>query len=37
VEPLSLLVTTRLLIGRDRRTLLSGIAPDLPFYSTYPL
>ncbi len=37
MEPLSLLVTTRLLIGRDRRTLLSGIAPDLPFYSTYPL
>jgi membrane-bound metal-dependent hydrolase YbcI (DUF457 family) len=37
VEPLTHLLATRLLIGREPVTLLAGIAPDLAFYSTYPL
>ena len=37
MDPLTHLLTTRLLIGREAATLLAGIAPDLPFYSTYPL
>ena len=37
MDPLTHLLTTRLLIGREPATLLAGIAPDLAFYSTYPL
>ena len=37
MDPLTHLLAARLLIGRDRATLLTGIAPDLAFYSTYPL
>jgi hypothetical protein len=37
VDPLTHLLTTRLLVGREPTTLLAGIAPDLAFYSTYPL
>jgi hypothetical protein len=36
VDPLTHLLATRAFIGRDRNTLLAGIAPDLAFYSTYP-
>jgi hypothetical protein len=37
VDPLTHLLTARLLIDREPATLLAGIAPDLAFYSTYPL
>ena len=37
MDPLTHLLATRALIGRDRATLLAGIAPDLAFSSTYPL
>ena len=37
MDPLTHLLTTRLLIGRDRATLIAGMTPDLAFYSTYPL
>jgi hypothetical protein len=37
VDPVTHLLTTRLLVGREPTTLLAGIAPDLPFYITYPL
>ena len=37
MDPLTHLVTTRLLVGHEAAALLTGIAPDLPFYSTYPL
>ena len=37
MDPLTHLLTPRLLIGRELTTLLAGIAPDLAFYSTYPL
>jgi len=37
VDPLTHLLATRAFFGRDRATLLAGIAPDLAFYSTYPL
>jgi hypothetical protein len=37
VDPLTHLLATRAFIGRNRATLLAGIAPDLAFYSTYPL
>ena len=37
MDPLTHLLATRLLIGRKPATLLAGIAPDLAFYSTYPL
>jgi hypothetical protein len=37
MDPFTHLLATRLLIGGDRGTLLAGIAPDLAFYSTYPL
>lgn len=37
MDPLTHLLTTRLLIGREPATLLAGIAPDLAFYSIYPL
>src|SRR6266508_1685452 len=37
VDPLTHLLATRLLLGRDLATLLAGIAPDLAFCSTYPL
>lgn len=37
MDPLTHLLTTHLLIGREPATLLAGIAPDLAFYSTYPL
>jgi hypothetical protein len=37
VDPLTHLLATRAFIGRDRTRLLAGIAPDLAFYSTYPL
>ena len=36
MDPLTHLLATRTFIGRDRTTLLVGIAPDLAFYSTYP-
>jgi hypothetical protein len=35
VDPLTHLLATGAFIGRDRNTLLAGIAPDLAFYSTY--
>ena len=37
MDPLTHLLATRAFIGRDRTTLLAGIAPDLVFSSTYPL
>jgi len=37
VDPLTHLLATRAFIARDRTTLLASIAPDLAFYSTYPL
>lgn len=37
MDPLTHLLTTRLLVGREPTTLLAGLAPDLAFYSTYPL
>ncbi len=37
MDPLTHLLTTRLLIGREPATLLADLAPDLAFQSTYPL
>ena len=37
MDALTHLLATRAFIARDRTTLLAGIAPDLAFYSTYPL
>jgi hypothetical protein len=36
VDPITHLVATAVLVGRDRRTLLAGVLADLPFYATYP-
>lgn len=35
MDPLSHLVMTRILVGKERSVLIAGLAPDIPFYSTY--
>lgn len=37
MDSITHILITRALVGRRRATLLTGIAPALPFYSTYPL
>jgi hypothetical protein len=36
MDSLTHLLVTRKLLGTDRDVLIAGIAPDLPFYLTYP-
>lgn len=36
MDPLSHLAVTAALIGRERRALVGGLAPDLPWYALYP-
>ncbi|MFH1084224.1 MAG: hypothetical protein V1772_00475 [Chloroflexota bacterium] len=36
MDPVSHLVCTALLVGRAPRTLVAGVAPDLPWYILYP-
>jgi hypothetical protein len=36
MDSLTHLIITRKLLSTDRHTLIAGIAPDLPFYLTYP-
>lgn len=35
MDPLTHLLTTRLLLGRDRSALIAGVIPDAPFYLAY--
>ena len=37
MDSLTHLLITRKLLGTDRQLLIAGLAPDLPFYLTYPL
>lgn len=36
MDPLTHLLATRLVVGRDPAILAAGLAPDLPFYTCYP-
>lgn len=36
MDPLTHLLTTRLLVGRSVPALVAGLVPDLPFYLSYP-
>ena len=36
MDPVTHIVLTRALIGRERTTLLAGVLADAPFYLTYP-
>src|SRR5690348_12120827 len=36
MDPLTHLLATRLLLGRDRSTLIASVAADAPFYLAYP-
>lgn len=37
MDPLTHGIVTRKVVGKDRSTLLAGIAADLPFFLTYPV
>lgn len=37
MDPLSHSLITRIAFGRDTGALVAGLAPDAPFYATYPL
>ena len=37
MDPLTHLLITRQIIGPDRKTILAGLAADVPFYLTYPV
>ena len=36
MDPLTHLLITRKSVGIERKVLAAGLAPDIPFYSTYP-
>jgi hypothetical protein len=36
MDSLTHLISTRKLLGTERAVLIAGLAPDLPFYLTYP-
>jgi hypothetical protein len=36
MDPLTHLIISKVLIGNDRSVLIAGLAPDAPFYATYP-
>lgn len=37
MDPLTHLLITRALVGKERTTVFAGLAADMPFYATYPV